>query len=229
MTWRVCRTTADIQFAFLVLSICMLTGLICLHEPGFAATPVEQRHAASGAGIDGETKTAWQGRDHDARLVARLRAPVMANDENRRGEPSYLRRAQVFLAARDFRRALDACLFHLWEQPSVESYVYLTYVYHAIDGYMEHLAARDRWVGVEHLFLNLAARGANDLIDPPDVLARMAKEIMHNALQKQADVTSAMAARLDRETVNHLWKQQSAWRAAHPDDWWASAPDAWGW
>lgn len=229
MSWQGCRVTAGHWCAVLAVMTSMVTGLIHLHEPAFAATTVEQGRAVNGTSLDDDTHAALQGRDDDARVVARLRAPVMASDEDRREEPGYLRRAKIFLAAGDYRRALDACLFHLWEQPSVESYVYLTYVYHAIDGYMEHLAAQDRWVAVEHLFFNLAARGADDVIDPPDVLARMAKEIMHGALQKQADVTSAMAARLDREAVNRLWKEQSAWRSARPDDWWAGVPDAWEW
>lgn len=211
MGWQGGRATTANWFGVLALMASLVTGLIRPGEPAFAATPVVQ------------------GEDHSARMVARLRAPVMADDQDGQNKPGYLRRAKVFLAAGDYRRALDACLFHLWDQPSVESYVYLTYVYHAIDGYMEHLAAEDRWVAVEHLFHNLGARGATDLIDPPDVLARMAKEIMHGAVQKQADVTSAMAARLDRDTVNRLWKEQAAWRAARPDDWWTGVPDAWGW
>ena len=218
MNWRLSRTTGQKRSTIMGSVACTLTGLICLQGVALAEIPMGQRHDLNGAGVAEE-----------ARYAARLRAPVMANDEDRKGKPGYLRRAKVFLAAGDYRRALDACLFHLWEQPSVESYVYLTYVYHAIDGYMDHLAAKDRWVAVEHVFLNLAARGANDLIDPPDVLARMAKEIMHGALQKQADVTSAMAARLDREAVNRLWKEQTAWRNARPDDWWAGVPEAWAW
>ena len=201
MNRRLRGVTLGDRFTLVVLAACVLTGLSCARGVAHGETP----------------------------LRARLQAPLAANEQDAPDKPGYLRRAKVFLAAGDYRRALDACLFHLWEQPSVESYVYLTYVYHAIDGYMTHLAAKDRWVAIEHLFLNLAARGADDLIDPPDVLARMAKEIMHGALQKQSDVTSAMAARLDREVVNRLWKEQSAWRAARPDDWWAGVPDAWGW
>ena len=107
-----------------------------------------------------------------------------------RDEPrDNLKRAKVFLAAGDYRRAVDACLLQVWERPSVESYVYLTYVYHAVDGYLEHLAKADRWIAVQHLYLNLAARGAEDLIDPPSVLTRMAKEIVQGAVREQADVT----------------------------------------
>ncbi len=218
MNWRACRVRAGNQSVMVVSVLCLWAGLVCARGATSGETPMGPRHELHAAGVVEET-----------RLAARLREPVTRNDEDEEARPGYLRRAKVFLAAGDYRRALDACLFHLWEQPSVESYVYLTYVYHAIDGYMEHLAAQDRWVAVEHLFFNLAARGAEDLVDPPDVLARMAKEIMHGALQKQADVTAAMAARLDRESVNRLWKEQSAWRAARPDDWWAGAPDAWGW
>lgn len=149
-----------------------------------------------------------------------------ANDD---GQRPYLTRAKVFLAAGDYRRALDASLREVEEAPSAESYVYLTYVYHTIDGYLEHLATHDRWIQVEHLFLNLAARGAADLVDPLDALARMAKEIMHEALQKQSDIAAAMATRLDKTTTERLWQQQAAWRKARPDDWWAGVPKEWAW
>ncbi len=141
----------------------------------------------------------------------------------------HLKRAKVFLAAADYRRALDACLLQVWYAPSVESYLYLTYVYHAIDGYLEHLAKTDKWVRVQHLYLNLAGRGADDLVEPPDVLSRIAKEIMQGSVRQQSDITAAMAARLDEETVNRLWLQQTAWREARPKDWWLGVPEEWGW
>jgi hypothetical protein len=141
----------------------------------------------------------------------------------------HLRRAKIFLAAGDYRRALEACQHEVDEAPSAESYVYLTYVYQTIDGYLEHLSKTDRWVAVEHLYVNLATRGAEDLVDPPDVLARIAKEIIQGAVQKQSDVSAAMAAKLDEKTVARLWQQQTAWRKARPDSWWAGVPDGWGW
>ncbi len=141
----------------------------------------------------------------------------------------HLKRAKVFLAAGDYRRALEACQREVDEAPSAESYVYLTYVYHAIDGYLESLARADRWVAVEHLYLNLATRDAQDLVDPPDVLARIAKEIIQESVQRQADITAAMAAKLDGATVERLWVQQAAWRKAKPDRWWAGVPEEWGW
>lgn len=140
-----------------------------------------------------------------------------------------LSRAKVFLAAGDYRLALEACLKEVKEAPSPESYTYVTYVYHAIDGYLEHLSKQDQWVKVEQLYLNLSSRGVEDVIDPPDVLARIAKEIIQGAVRKQSDVTAAMAVRLDKETVERLWKQQAAWRKARPQDWWAGVPDAWRW
>lgn len=227
MGWQGSRGKAPNAYVILAVMTSVLTALIWPHAPAVAAPPAQEGRIINGGSLDDDSQPVLGG-DAYARVVARLRAPVSPQEE-RGNDPDYLRRARVFLAAGDYRRALDACLFHLWARPSVESYVYLTYVYHAIDGYLEHLAAHDRWMAVEHVFLNLAARGASDLIDPPDALARMAKEIMHTALQKQADVTSAMAARLDRESVNRLWKEQSAWRAAQPDDWWTGVPDAWGW
>lgn len=141
----------------------------------------------------------------------------------------HLRRAKVFLAAADYRHALEACLQELVESPSAESYTYVTYVYHAIDGYIEHLSNTDRWVGIEQLYVNLTFHSPQDLVDPPEVLARIAKEIIQGSVQRQSDVTAAMAARLDEAAVAKLWKQQKAWRAAKPDRWWAGVPPEWNW
>jgi len=142
---------------------------------------------------------------------------------------SHLQRAKVFLAAGDFRRAIEACQHEIVEHPSAERYVYLTYVYLALDAYAEFLAKTDRWVHVEQLYLNLATGRPEDLVDPPDVLARIAKEVIQSAAQKQADVTAAMASRLDDALVKRLWTQQTAWRKAHPDDWWFGVPPEWMW
>ena len=144
-------------------------------------------------------------------------------------ERDHLKRAKVFLAAGDYRRALDACQKEVEEAPSAESYVYLTYMYHALDGYLDHLAKTERWVAVEHVYLNLISRGAEDLADPPGVLARMAKEIVHGSAQKYSDISAAMATKLDERTVLRLWKQQTAWRADNPDGWWAGIPSGWDW
>ena len=141
----------------------------------------------------------------------------------------HLARAKVFLAAGDYRRALEACVREVEESPGVPSYVYLTYVYQAIDGYLEYLAKEDKWVAVEFLYLNLAGGDVQNLTDPPDVLARIAKEIIQGGARKQADIYAAMAARLDVETTNRLWTQQTAWRSARPNAWWAGVPDSWGW
>ena len=59
-----------------------------------------------------------------------------------------LARAKVYLAAGDYRRAVEACQMNVDQSPSVESYVYLIYVYHALNGYLEWLAQRDEWVKV---------------------------------------------------------------------------------
>jgi hypothetical protein len=142
---------------------------------------------------------------------------------------TYLARAKVFLAAADYRRALIACLREVDERPGAASYVYLTYVYHALDGYLEYLAKEDKWVAVELLYLALAGHDVENLTDPPDVLARIAKEIIQGAARKQADVYAAMAARLDVETTNRLWKEQTAWRKARPASWWAGVPEGWNW
>ena len=57
--------------------------------------------------------------------------------------PSHLQRATVFLNAGDYRQAVEACQAEVREAPSVRSYVFLTYVYHALNGYLEHLASTD--------------------------------------------------------------------------------------
>ncbi len=146
------------------------------------------------------------------------------------GKPHrHLERAKIFLAAGDYRRAVEACRHHIDEDPSAASYLYLTYVYHAIDGYLEHLSRQDQWVKVGHLYLNLAATGTLDLVDPPDVLARIAKEVIQGSVRQQSDVTAAMAARLDEQVVARLWKQQTALREAQPDRWWSLVPEGWGW
>jgi len=140
-----------------------------------------------------------------------------------------LKRAKTFLAVGDYKRAIEACQRQVDEYPSAESYVYLTYVYQAVDGYLEYLAKTDQWLKVEHLYLNLATRETQDLVDPPSVLARIAKEIVQGSVRDQSDVAAAMAVRLDKETVNRLWKEQTAWRAAKPESWWFGVPESWVW
>lgn len=141
----------------------------------------------------------------------------------------YLKRARVFLAAGDYRHAVEACQREVEAAPSAQSYVYLTYAYQAIDGYLEAMAKADRWVAVEQLHLNLATQHVEDLTDPPDVLPRIAKELIQESVRRQSDVTAAMATRLDKATTERLWKQQAAWRTAHPDDWWSGIPKEWDW
>ncbi|MCS6263387.1 MAG: hypothetical protein H8K11_06470, partial [Nitrospira sp.] len=84
-------------------------------------------------------------------------------------------------------------------------------------------------VRVEQLYLNLSTGRSEDLIDPPDVLARIAKEVIQQAVQRQSDVTAAMAARLDEALVRQFWQEQDAWRRARPTDWWSGAPAEWHW
>ncbi len=140
-----------------------------------------------------------------------------------------LTRAKVYLAAGDYRRAIEACTMVVDESPSVESYVYLLYVYHATDGYMESLAKRDEWVKVGQLSLSMVNRGTMDLVDPPDLLARMAKELLHEGIRQQSDVVAGMANRLDRARVDQLWLEVRAWEKAHPENWWAGVPETWEW
>ena len=142
---------------------------------------------------------------------------------------TYLQRAKIFLAAGDFRRAVDACRQEVQEHPSARSYLYLTYVYQALDAYVEALAKSDQWVAMEHLSLNLSSGGPEELLDPPNVLARMAKEMIQASARQQSDVTAELATRLDPSVVTMVWPQQTAWRKAKPDGWWLGVPPEWPW
>ena len=143
--------------------------------------------------------------------------------------PTHLQRAKVFLAAGDYRRAVEACRQEVQEHPSARSYLYLTYVYQALDAYVESLAKADQWVAMEHLYLNLSSGGPEELLDPPNVLARMAKEMIQASARQQADVTSELATRLDPSAVAVVWPQQTAWRKAKPGGWWFTVPPEWAW
>ena len=158
-------------------------------------------------------------------LVAALAAAPAGAEQARNN----LGRATVFLAAADYRHAVEMCQKEVEEAPSAESYVYLTYAYHALNGYLDHLAKTEQWVKVEQLYVNLAFHDIDALTDPPSILARMAKEIIHESADRQADVSAAMATRLNEATTARLWKQQTAWRAARPDSWWSGPPPEWKW
>jgi len=138
-----------------------------------------------------------------------------------------LAKVNLFLAAGDYRRALEACQREIDEAPSAASYIHLTYVYQAIDAYLEHLLQKERWMAVEHLYLNLAYRDTEDLIDPPGGLARMAKEMIQASVRQQSDVSAAMANRLDKAGSDRLWVEQAQWRATNPEIWWQGLPSAW--
>ncbi|SPP64474.1 hypothetical protein [Nitrospira lenta] len=138
-----------------------------------------------------------------------------------------LARSNLFMAAGDYRRALEACQRAIDEAPSAAHYIHLTYVYHAIDAYVEYLSQEERWIAVEHLYLNLAYRATEDLVDPPGGLARMAKEMMQAGVRQQSDVSAAMANRLDKAESDRLWVEQTQWRAANPKTWWQGMPAAW--
>ena len=142
---------------------------------------------------------------------------------------SLLQKAKIYVMAGDYRRAVEACQLYLDHYPSVEGYVYLAYVYETIEGYLDALTKKDQWVKVGQLSLNLTARAMLDLIDPPNVLPRMAREIIGEGIRQQFDVTASMANRLNKVRTEELWAQQTAWREAQPDRWWAGVPQAWGW
>ncbi len=145
------------------------------------------------------------------------------------GQSTNLQRAKSFLAAGDFRRAVDACRREVNASPSARSYLYLTYVYQALDAYVEAMARTDQWVKVELLYVNLLGDRPDDLVDEPDVLARIAKEVIQSAVRRQADMTAAFASRLDGEAVSTLWAQQTNWRKNRPEDWWFGIPPEWSW
>ena len=140
-----------------------------------------------------------------------------------------LSRAKVYVAAGDYRRAVEACQRNIDENPSVESYVYLIYVYDAIDGYLEWLAKQDNWGEVGRLSLSMVNRGTMDLVDPPDMLARMAKEILKEGLRQQFDITAGMANRLNKSRADEMWLERTAWKEAHPENWWTGIPESWNW
>ncbi|MBA5865548.1 MAG: hypothetical protein GDA67_02500 [Nitrospira sp. CR1.3] len=147
------------------------------------------------------------------------------------GEVSFtdLQRAKVYLAAGDFRRAIDACRHEVDARPSAEAYLYLTYVYQGLDAYVEFLAKADQWVTLERLYLSLVTGKPEDLVDSPDVLARIAKELVQSGARQQADIAAAMATKLDPAVVSLVWPQQTAWRKAKPDEWWFGVPPEWQW
>lgn len=140
-----------------------------------------------------------------------------------------LHRAKTYLMAGDYRRAVEACQLQIDRSPSVESYVYLIYVYHAIDGYVEWLAKQDNWGEVGRLSLSMVNRGTMDLVDPPNMLSRMAKEILKEGLRQQFDVTAGMANRLNKSRADELWLERKAWEEAHPTSWWSGVPESWNW
>jgi len=138
-----------------------------------------------------------------------------------------LAKTHIYLNAGDYRRALEACQKDIDDAPSVEAYIHVTYVFHAIDAYLDYLSREERWSTVEQLYLNLAYKDPQDLIDPPGGLARMAKEMIQTSVQQQSDVSAAMATRLNKNEADRLWQQQTQWRQANPQTWWTGIPDAW--
>lgn len=150
-------------------------------------------------------------------------------EEEAGSDQGHMKKAKIYLQAGDYRRAIEACHQQIDDHPSVESYVYLAYVYQALDGYLASLVKNEDYVKVEQLALNLTAREVIDLIDPPNVMPRMAQELIHEGIRQQFDLTSAMANRLNRNRTDELWVQQQAWREANPETWWMGVPSNWRW
>ncbi len=140
---------------------------------------------------------------------------------------SAVEKMRVYLMAGDYRRALELCERTIQEMPSAEAYLHLTYVYQAIDAYLEQLSRDESWMAVEQLHLNLAYRHTEDLVDPPGGLTRMAKEMIQTSVRQQSDVNAAMAVRLNKTESDRLWQEQAQWRKAHPASWWRALPDSW--
>jgi hypothetical protein len=140
---------------------------------------------------------------------------------------SGIEKTRLYLTAGDYRRALELCERTIQEMPSVEAYLHLTYVYQAIDAYLEQMSQDESWMAIEQLYLNLAYRHTEDLVDPPGGLARMAKEMIQTSVRQQSDVSAAMAVRLNKAESDRLWQEQAQWRKAHPTTWWRTLPDSW--
>jgi hypothetical protein len=85
---------------------------------------------------------------------------------------------------------------------------------------ISYLSQEENWTAVEHLYLNLAYRDSENLVDPPGGLARMAKEMIQTSVRQQSDVSSAMAARLDKTESDRLWVEQAGWRRTNEKTWW---------
>ncbi|MBA2485686.1 MAG: hypothetical protein H0V35_06245 [Nitrospira sp.] len=113
---------------------------------------------------------------------------------------SSVEKTRLYLMAGDYRRALELCEGAIQELPSTEAYLHLTYVYQAIDAYLEQLSRDESWMAVEQLHLNLAYRHTEDLVDPPGGLTRMAKEMIQTSVRQQSDVNAAMAVRLNKRS-----------------------------
>lgn len=138
-----------------------------------------------------------------------------------------MQQLQLYLTAGDYRRALELVQRQIDDVPSAASYVRLTYVYQAIDAYLDYLSREERWTAVEQLHLNLAYRATEDLIDPPGGLTRMAKEMIQTSVRQQSDVSAAMAARIDKAEADRLWTEQTQWRVENPTAWWRDIPASW--
>lgn len=143
------------------------------------------------------------------------------------GAVALMTKLDRYLAAGDYRRALELAQHEIDDAPSAASYIYLTYVYHAIDAYLAYLSQEESWTAVEHLYLNLAYRDTEDLVDPPGGLARMAKEMIQTSVRQQSDVSAAMAARLDKTESDRLWVEQAGWRRTNEKTWWQGVPSPW--
>lgn len=51
--------------------------------------------------------------------------------------------------------------------------------------------------------------------------------MIQTSVRQQADVSAAMAVRLNKAVSDRLWQEQTQWRNAHPTTWWQAFPDAW--
>ncbi|BCA57025.1 hypothetical protein W02_41650 [Nitrospira sp. KM1] len=140
-----------------------------------------------------------------------------------------LQRAKVHLGAGDFRRAIDDCRREVDVNPSAQSYLYLAYLYQALDAYVEFLAKSDHWVVLELVYVSFVTTKTEELVDSRDVLTRISKELLQTGARQQADIAASMASKLDHGIVMSIWPQQTVWRSERPDAWWFGAPPEWKW
>ena len=91
------------------------------------------------------------------------------------------------------------------------------------------LAQQVNWGDVGRVAMSMVNRGTLDLVDPQDMLSRMAKEILKEGIRQQFDIVAGTANRLNKPRADEMWLERKAWQEAHPHDWWTGVPESWNW